>query len=159
MTSTDPSFRDLAWRGYSGWAMLPSFLFCGLLSLLLLTGSWFFEEMRGFGREVGSLIFFMVTAAIWLGQMLRWLYRGATYVYRLTPKFLFLDRGFLYGPIVAVDLAKVTAIQWGSNALSRLFGVGWVVVTVEGREPERLTGILRPAAFAEEIDEAVRKTK
>jgi membrane protein YdbS with pleckstrin-like domain len=152
--SADPSHRDLAWRGYSGWAMLPSFTVCVLLSLALLTGSWFFEDMRGIGQEVGMLIFFAATMVIWVAQLFRWLYRGATYIYRLTPASLFVDRGFLYRPEAAVELGDITSVHWGSNALNRFFGVGWVVLSFATREPVTLTGILRPAAFAEEIQAA-----
>ena len=159
MTRTDPSLPDLAWRGYSGWAMLPSFAVCVLLSLLLLTGSWYIEQMRVISQEVGSLIFFAATAAIWLGQLLRWLYRGATHVYRLTPALLFLDRGFLYDPEPAIDLTNVTGVRWGSSALGQFFGVGWVEVAATAMKPETLTGILRPAAFAEEIEAAIKKAK
>ena len=159
MPFNDPSQTDLAWRGYSSWAMLPSFAICIVLSLVLLTGSWFFEDFRFIGQEMGSFIFFLATLAIWLGQLLRWLYRGATYIYRLTPAYFYLDLGFLYNPEPPVDLAKITAVDWGSDALCRFFGVGWVAMHVEGRPSVRLKGILRPAAFAEEIEAASKKRK
>jgi len=155
----DPSLSDLGWRGYSGWAMLPSFAICTLLSFVLLTGSWYFEEMRWISQEVGSLIFFLATVVIWFAQLFRWLYRGATHIYRLTPAFLFIDRGFLYNPEPAIDLAKVTRVRWGTSGVGRLLGTGWVEVSVAGRRPESLAGILRPAAFAEEIEKAVQKAR
>ena len=49
---TDPSQRDLAWRGYSGWAMLPSFFVCIALSVVVLTSGWFFDDIRGILRYV-----------------------------------------------------------------------------------------------------------
>jgi membrane protein YdbS with pleckstrin-like domain len=159
MSLNDPAQTDLAWRGYSGWAMLPSFFLCGLVSIALLTSGWFFEDIRGISQEVGSLVFFFIALGIWIGQLLRWLYRGATYIYRLTPARLYLDRGFLYNPEPAVELSKVIDVEWGCNALCRFFGVGFVVLHSEGREAVTLTGVLRPAAFAEEIREAVKNVK
>src|SRR5215470_6571479 len=94
--SSDPSQPDLAWRGYSGWAMLPSFLVCLLLSAVLLMSSWFFDEAKGIVHQIGSLTVFALAVAIWIVQLFRWFYRGACYVYRLTPHSLFVDRGFLY---------------------------------------------------------------
>lgn len=155
----EPAQTDLAWCSYSGWAMLPSFIICILLSGVLLMGGWFFDDIRGLGQQAGSFIFFQITLAIWIVQLLRWLYRGATYVYRLTPNRLFLDRGFLYNASSAIDLEKVTEVHWGSNMLNRFFGVGWVMLESEGRAPELLTGILRPAAFAEAIEAAAKKSR
>jgi hypothetical protein len=159
MSTDDPSQPDLSWRGFSGWAMLPSFALCIVLSAVLLTGGWYIDEMRGLGERFGWWVFFQITVAIWIVQLLRWLYRGASYVYRLTPKFLYVDRGFLYSPIPAIDLAKVMKVSWGSGFFGRVLGVGWVVVEAAEREPIALTGLLRPAAFAEEIEAVVAKAK
>ena len=92
--AVDPAEQDIAWCPYSGKAMLPSFIVCGVLSIALLTSGWFFEDIRGIGQDYGSLIFFQITIAIWLVQGCRWLYRGSTYVYRLTNKHLYIDVGF-----------------------------------------------------------------
>ena len=159
MNHTDPAETDLAWRGYSGWAMLPSFAVCILLSAVLLMGGWFFDEIRGIGERVGSLAFFYIVWAIWIVQGVRWLYRGATYVYRLTPRHIFIDRGFMWPPEPAIDLTKVTRIEVGSNALARLFGAGWLCVYIEGREPVCLSGLLRPKEFARLIEAAVKSMK
>ena len=155
----DPSQPDLAWRGYSGWAMLPGFVICGVLTAFLLMSSYILDDVRGIVQKIGYLAVFAVAGAIWIFQLFRWLYRGAAYVYRLTPKFLFVDRGFLYNPEPAVDLAKVVKVKWGADWLGRFFGVGWVAVGAEGRDELTLTGLRRPAAFAEEIEAAVKKTK
>jgi hypothetical protein len=155
----DPSQPDLAWRGYSGWAMLPGFIVCGFMSACLLMSSWFFDEARGVEQKIGSLTVFGLAWAVWIFQLFRWLYRGASYVYRLTPKFLFVDRGFLYNPEPPVDLAKEVNVKWGADWLGRFIGVGWVALAAEGREELTLTGVRRPAAFAEEIEAAAKKIK
>ena len=159
MDSTDPSEPDLAWRGYSGWTLLPSSVVCIALSVLLLTGSWFFDDIRRIGREFGSLIYFQLTVAIWIVQLSRLFYRGSMYVYRLTPRFLFIDRGFLYNPDPRVDLTKVAHVISGGNMLNRLVGVGWVEIVAMGGAAVKLTGITRPAEFVKEIESAVGKAK
>lgn len=159
MSASDPAQPDLAWRGYSGWAMLPSFGVCILLSAVLLAGGYVFEDIRGVGREVGWWVLFELTLAIWIVQLLRWLYRGASYVYRLTPSHLYLDRGLLYRPVPPIDLTTVVRIVWGTDLFGRFLGVGWVRVEIEARGAQTLTGLLRPAAFAEEIEAAMRKAK
>jgi membrane protein YdbS with pleckstrin-like domain len=155
----DPSQTDLAWRGYSGWAMLPGFVVCGVISALLLTSTWFFDEARGVVAQIGSLAVFGIVWAIWIFQIFRWFYRGATYVYRLTPRFLFVERGFLYNPTPAIDLFRVGVVKWSAGWLGRFFGVGSVTLEGEGGAEFTMTGIRRPAAFAEEIEAAVKRVK
>src|SRR5262249_31087178 len=138
---------------------MPSFLVCLALSVLLLTGGWFFEGIRGLGEESGSFTFFAATIAIWTVQAVRWLYRGATYIYRLTPRHLFVDWGFLYYPVPPLELARVTAVRWGWMVLGRPFRVGWVRVRLESGREECLIGIQRPQGFAELIQKWVRQAR
>jgi membrane protein YdbS with pleckstrin-like domain len=155
--ATDPAEEDIAWGHYSGRALLPSFIVCGLLSLALLTGGWFFEDIRGIGQDFGSLIFFEVTIAIWIVQISRWLYRGSTYTYRLTNKHLYIDRGFLYDRQAPIPLAKIAKVEWGCDVLGYYAGVGWVRVTTATPETIVMKGIRRPAAFAELIERKIKK--
>jgi membrane protein YdbS with pleckstrin-like domain len=156
---TDPAEPDVAWRGYSGWAMMPSTVVCFLLSAVLLTSGWFFDDVRAIGNRVGSFVLFWMTGVIWTVQILRWFYRGASYVYRLTPKHLYVDRGFLYWPEPGIDLTKVSKVEAGSNPLARLFDAGWVCLTIEGREPVCLSGLEHPAEFASSIQAAAQKAR
>jgi membrane protein YdbS with pleckstrin-like domain len=155
----DPSHSDLAWRGYSSWAMLPSFVVCGALSAALLLSRWVFDDVRNFDDEVGSLVVFAVVLAIWLAQLFRWIYRGTTYTYRLTPRALFIDRGFLYNAEPSIDLLRIAKIDWGAHWLGRYSGVGWISIHTDDGGKRTLPGILRPAAFAEEIQAAMHKAK
>jgi hypothetical protein len=152
----DPAEPDLAWKGYSSAALLPSFLVCVVATLLLLTGGWFFEDIRGLGQEVGSLVFFGLTAVIWIVQALRSLYLGATYVYRLTPRHLFIDRGFLNRPVPPVELASVAEVVWGHGWLGGFIDVGWVLVRRGDGAEEWLTGIKHPAAFAAQVRQQLK---
>ncbi len=155
----DPAQPELAWRNYSGWAMLPSFVGCGFLSAALLMSRWFFDEARGIEDKIGSWALFAATWSIWLVQLFRWLYRGSCYVYRLTPTAIYIDRGFLYNPQPPLLLANVLEAKWGANILGRFFGVGWVVVFLQDGGVYTLTGVLRPAALAEEIQAAASRMK
>lgn len=159
MNNTDPAEPELAWRGYSGWAMLPSFTVCLLASIVLLTARWFVEEVSNLSDRVGTLVFFGATLLIWIVQILRWMYRGASYVYRLTPKHLFIDRGVFDCPHPPIDLTKVIKVEAGSNFLTSFFSAGWVHLTIEGREPVCLSGLLYPDLFAQEIEGAVNKAR
>jgi uncharacterized membrane protein YdbT with pleckstrin-like domain len=159
MNQADPSQPDLAWRGYSGLAMLPSFVLCGVLSLFLLMSSWFLDEARGVVHQVGTPAVFGMTWAIWIAQLFRWLYRGSTYIYRLTPKYLYIDRGFLYDREAPIDMASVTGVRWGADLLGRYVGVGWVAVAVGNRDEVTLAGVRRPAAFAEMIEASMKKAQ
>lgn len=157
-TAHDPSLPDLAWRSYSGWAMLPSFGLCILLSVLLLSGDWLISELRSTYRAAGPLVLTLI-AAIWVFQLIRWTYRRITYTYRLTPRTLFVDRGFLYAPEPPVDLGTVTEVQWGRNAIQRLVGVGWVRLIREKGEPITLTGLWHPARFAADLQGLARQIR
>jgi len=159
MIPADPSQPDIAWRGYSGLAMLPSFVVCGIVSAFLLMSSWFIDEARGIVQHIGSLAVFGLTWAIWIAQLFRWFYRGSSYTYRLTPKYLFIDRGFLYDRELPIDLASVTGVKWGADLFGRFFGIGWVAVAVDNRDELTLPGVRRPAAFAEMIEASVKKAQ
>ena len=147
----DPAERELARRGYSAWAMLPSFIGCFLLSLFILMGGWFFDDIRGLGQEVGSWVLFEIVGVIWVVQLLRWLYRGACYSYVLGEKHFFFDHGFRYPAERAIELNQVEKIQWGMYFLGRQIQVGWVLITCKDGREVKLTGIRKPNEFAQLI--------
>lgn len=144
----DPAETVIAQRGYSAWAMLPSFLLCALLSILLLLSGWLFGELRGLGENMGSWILFWITGIFWAFQLLHWLYRGASYVYVLTNTRLLVDRGFRWGPTPPVELDEVIEVKWGMHHFSRPFHVGWIELTTRDGRKEVLRGILNPREFA-----------
>ena len=124
----------------------------GLLTVVfLLAGAWVDNAYKS-EREIWSWLFVCATAVLWLVLVLRWAYRGGMYIYRLTPRHLFVDRGFLYGPEPPVVLSRVTAVEWGAGWLGAMVGVGWIAIWEEGRTvPVVLKGIVRPAEFAERV--------
>jgi len=139
--------------------MLPSFIVCGAVSIVLLTGRWFIAEADNLVERIGVLVLFGLIWGMWIIQSLGWIYRGATYMYRLTPRWLFIDRGFLWKPEPAIELDKVSQVVSGGDRLGRWFGVGWVEIRAGNQEVRRLYGILKPEAFATKIRETIRAIK
>ena len=93
----------------------------------------------------------------WIAAGLVWAYRGASFVYRLTPRHLFVEYGMLYRPVPPVRLGDVTAVECRARGLRRLFGVGAVVVRARSRPPLYLGGVFRPHQFAQAIRRAVQE--
>lgn len=155
----DPAETVIAQRGYSAWAMLPSFFLCALLSVLFLLSGWLFKEVRGLGENTGSWVLFVVTGIFWALQILRWLYRGASYAYVLTEKRLLVDRGFRWLPTPPIELAEVSRVRWGMHHLSRPFHVGWIAFTTRSGREEVLDGILNPREFAWLVERQLGKLR
>jgi hypothetical protein len=65
----------------------------------------------------------------------------------------------LYPPVPPIPLDRVTGVECRAWALRRLFGVGAVIVRVDGRPPVRLRGIFRPDRLARAIEQAAAKAR
>lgn len=149
----DPSEKELRWSGYSSLAMLPSFLCCIVLSVALLVIGW---ALRDRGIETGSVSFVPVVLFIWLIQLLRWGYRSITYVYRLTPHFLFIDFGFRHWPQKPVSLKEVAQVDT-KKLFIKYLNVGQVRLHLLNGTMITLPGVFDPERFAREI-ESLRAT-
>lgn len=156
--STDPAEPDLYWAGPSGWAMIPGALLGGVLSAVLMFGGPPVAARIGMDADWGTFLWFWVAIAGWAAAGLVWAYRGACFVYRLTPRHLYTDFGPLYRPMAPVELRAVTAVECPVGPLRRLLNVGPVVVRV-GDRPLRLPGVFRPDAFAQAIRDAGRRAR
>ena len=155
--SRDPSEPDLYWSGQSGFAMLPGVLIGALASVVVMLGAPPLGDWIRMPEEKIAFIRFWVVLLGWLALALVWSYRGAAFVYRLTPSHLFVDFGMLYRPVPPVPLTSVQRVECQAWALRRLFRVGSVIVFAEGRDPVKLRGIYCPHLFADAIREAVRQ--
>jgi membrane protein YdbS with pleckstrin-like domain len=153
---TDPAEPDLYWAGHSGWAMIPGVLVGLVLSAIVMFGLTSAGDLLGLASQTTALVRFWVVLLGWLGAGLVWAYRGASFVYRLTPTHLYVDLGMFTHPVPAIPLAAVTEVKCQAWALRRLFGVGAVVVHVAGRPTLRLRGIFRPQQFAAAIRRAIK---
>lgn len=155
----DPSEPDLYWAGHSGFAMLPGVVVGTLASAVVMLGLPPFGEWINLPDDWTAFLRFWLVLLGWVAAGLVWSYRGAAFVYRLTPSYLYTDFGILYRPVPPVPLATVTKVEGRGWALRRLFRVGSVTVHGEGREPLTMSGIFRPDLFADAIRAAVEKTK
>ncbi|HVK13663.1 MAG TPA: PH domain-containing protein [Gemmataceae bacterium] len=153
----DPGQPDLYWAGVSGWAMLPGVIVAGAVSAVAMLGGPPLGAFVGLPADWTAFVLFWVTVVFWIGIGLTWIYRGASYVYRLTPGRLYLDFGMLYRPTPPVELDRVEAVEVRAWALRRLFGVGSVIVHTAGGRPIRMRGIFRPHEFADAIRAAIKK--
>jgi membrane protein YdbS with pleckstrin-like domain len=156
---TDPAEPDLYWAGHSGWAMLPGMLVGAALSgVVMLAGRWVARWVE-LPPEPTAFVRFWLVFLCWVAAALVWAYRGASFVYRLTPRQLYLEYGMLYRPMPPVPLADVESVECRAWTLRRLFNVGAVVVHAKGRPPVRMGGVFRPQQFADAIRRAVKEAR
>ena len=157
--AADPAEPDLYWAGHSGWAMLPGVVLGAIASVVVMFGLPRLGDWLGLPDEWTALVRFWLVLLGWAAAGVVWAYRGASFVYRLTPRRLYVDFGMLGRPVPPITLAKVTDVECRAWALRRLFGVGAVVVRAEGRAPVRLRGIYRPDHFADAIRTAAANAR
>jgi uncharacterized membrane protein YdbT with pleckstrin-like domain len=132
---------DVWWGAYAARAMLPSFLVCLVLTVLIDLVCWLVLPRAFLRWSVVGL-----TGLVWLVQLFRWLRRVLGYNYRLTDRRLFVEHG-LVAPVTAeAELPRVKAIKVGRSYLNRLLGVGRLAVYVDddAQLPLILDGVRRP---------------
>ena len=154
---TDPAEPDLYWAGHSGWAMLPGVVVGVVLSGVVMLGLTSVGDWVDWTPERTAFVRFWVVLIGWSIAGFVWAYRGASFVYRLTPRHLFVDFGMLYRPVAPIELQDIQEVECRAWALRRVFGVGAVIVRATGRAPVRLPGIFRPQQFVAAIRRAMRK--
>lgn len=152
----DPAEPDLFWSGHSGWATLPSIVLGVAVSAVFMFGADYLSEWTQLHDEWAAFAAFWIILLCWASMAIVWTYRSASFVYRLTPKTLYVDFGMLYGPTPPIPLDSITDVTCRAWSLRRLFGVGSVIVASEGRAPLRLRGIFHPERFAEAILRAAK---
>jgi membrane protein YdbS with pleckstrin-like domain len=155
----DPSEPDLYWSGHSGFAMLPGVVVGVLASAAVMLVGPPAADWVNLREDWAAFLRFWLVLLGWVAAGLVWSYRGAAFVYRLTPVHIYVDFGMLYRPVPPVLLTRVTRVECGAWALRRLFRVGSVVVHAEGRNPLSLPGIFRPELFAAAIRDAVARSQ
>jgi hypothetical protein len=148
---------DLWWGSFAGRTLTPSFVVCGLLTAIIFACVRVLVPERGWLQ----LTFFGFAGAVWLVQLTRWGYRFFTYNYRLTTRYLYVDRGVR--PLIArrCDLRSVERIEVCSSKFGKWLGVGdvWVFCDEAAAPPLVLEGLCAPRRAAEIIHDAVRKAR
>jgi hypothetical protein len=147
---------DVWWGSYAARTMLPSFVVCLVLTVLIDLVCWLLLP-RSFLR--GSVV--GLTGLLWLAQLLRWLRRILGYNYRLTDRRLFVEHG-LVAPVTAeAELTRVKALKVGASYLNRLLGVGRVAVYLDddAQLPLILDGVRQPGQIRDLIARQVAQAK
>jgi hypothetical protein len=157
--SDDLSEPDLYWAGHSGWATLPGAVVGIGISVVVMLAAPSIGNLADLTPSTTALIRFWLVLTGWAVAGVVWAYRGASFVYRLTPGHLYVDFGMLYRPVPAFRLADVTSVECWAWRLRRVFGVGSVIVQSSGRDPVRMGGIFRPDRFADVIRRAAKEAR
>ena len=155
----DPAEPDLYWAGHSGFAMLPGAVLGAVASAAIMLAAPSVGGLVNMSPDTTAFIRFWLILLGWLAAGVVWAYRGASYIYRLTRSYLYVDFGMLYRPVAPIRLEDVTTIEPRAWTLRRIFGVGAVVVRANGRDPVRLSGVFRPERLAEAIRKAVKEAQ
>jgi uncharacterized membrane protein YdbT with pleckstrin-like domain len=156
---TDPAEPDQYWAGYSGWAMMPGAAIGAAVSAVVMLAGPPVGRWVDLPPETTAFIRFWLVLLGWIAAGLIWAYRGASYIYRLTPRHLFLEFGMFFRPVRPIVLTEIESVECRAWSLRRLFGVGAVIVRAKGREPLRLSGVFRPHKFAQAIRHAVEEAR
>src|SRR5205823_4212653 len=145
---------------YAGRTMLPSFLLCLLLTILLLAIDWYLE-MNKARAELISTAVWGLTGAVWLFQSTRLVYRMIAINYRLTNRRLIAARGFKLPDSRAILLTQVADVAVLSSSLESLLGVGRISVREQGpsSRPMLLDGVANPQRVARTIRKRVRQAR
>jgi hypothetical protein len=156
-TSDDDQERDVWWGAYAGRTLLPSFLLCILLTLLLTGVAVFLGVSEGRPSMPVRYTAYALTGAIWAFQLLRCGYRIVVWTYRLTTRRLFQEWSFWSAPNRAVDLRDITQVVVERTIWDRWLGVGRLrIVTPD--DTWILEGIRQPDQVAAMIQASMDQT-
>ena len=151
---------DIWWGSYAGRTMLPGFLLCLVLTIILLALDAYLGSRQSRSDLVSSAVL-GVAGALWLFQGTRWLYRMTAINYRLTNRRLLYTRGFKLVEGWAIDLAHIKHVGVVSGPVERLLGVGRIRIHVENETapPIVLDGVLAPEHVARTIHRRARQAR
>jgi hypothetical protein len=149
---------DVWWGAYAGRALVPSFILCGLLTILILGGGLYYGVFHGtfLPRTAvhGSI------GTIWLIQLWRWLYRIVAINYRLTTRRLFIERGFRHPGAPGIELSQIRQVVVSRGILERKLGVGRIHLLLQGSDSlQTLKGVRDPDLVALEIRKHMKRTQ
>jgi hypothetical protein len=148
---------DLWWGSYSGLAMVPSFAVCIVLTAGLYFGARLWVPQRGWLQ----LTFTALTSLVWLVQLARLGHRCFTYNYRLTSRFVYIDRGFW--PLVAkrVELRSIERVTVERDRFTGWLGVGDLNLWLAGssKQPVVLRALTSTAEVAQTVRTALEKSR
>ncbi|WP_157369730.1 hypothetical protein [Zavarzinella formosa] len=141
---------DLVWTGPSLRALLPAASILLLTSVILLSAGPWLAGKLGVEHEWATFLLFWLVVILWVIACGRWMYRGSSYIYRLTDRAIHVDFGFMHPPVPGIPLGDITGLDerpwawWFMN-------VGTVIIRSEDRPPVFLPGLARPRLLIEQI--------
>ncbi len=151
---------DIWWGSYAGRTMLPGFLLCLLLTIVLLALDGYLgsQNMRS---DLISSAMVGLAGALWLFHGTRWIYRTIAINYRLTNRRLLYTRGFKLPDGRTIELTQVTDVSVACGPIERLLGVGRIAIQVQdgNAAPLVLDGVPNPERVARTIRKRVRQRK
>jgi len=145
---------ELWWGGYAARTMIPSLLFCLLLTVCVVGTAAYISTVATPRGSTARWWAYHLTLVIWLWQCVRWAYRVAGYEFRLTNRRLFCGWGPLVTSPPPVALPAVKNVHVMQSKLERWLGVGEVVVETNAATTLVLSGVYGPHAVAERIRRA-----
>jgi hypothetical protein len=151
LTIPEDQERDVWWGAYAGRALLPSFLLCILLTLILTGVAVFLGVSEGRPSLPIRYAAYALTGIIWCFQLFRGGYRMVVWTYRLTTRRLFQEWSFWSAPYRAVELRHITRVVVERTAWERWLDVGRLrIVTPNGTwslegigQPEHVAGTIQ----------------
>lgn len=141
---------DLVWTGPGLRGLAPLAAVLMFVSFIMLVGGGWLARMVGFEHEWVTLFLFWLIVSLWCVACGRWLYRGSSYMYRLTDRAIRADFGFLHHPIPPIALEKIESIENRPRAWS-LINVGTVIVNAKDGTQLRLPGLAKPQQFIDQV--------
>jgi uncharacterized membrane protein YdbT with pleckstrin-like domain len=140
---------EVWWGSYAARTMLPSFVACLVLTVIIDVVCWLVLP-----RFLLRWSVFILTGLLWLAQTLRCAYHLVGYNYRLTTRHLFVEHGLVAPVTVSADLNRIKAVKVGAGFLQRRLGVGRVAVYLEddAQLPLILDGVRHPWRVRELIE-------
>jgi len=146
----DDQERDVWWGAYAARTMLPSFLLCILLTVLLAVTAVMLALEFDIPHWVLRYGAYALAGVLWSVQTLRWSYRQLVCTYRLTTRRLFLERTFYRSASTAIELRHITGVTVERTTWDRWLGVGRIRIT-SSNGAWVLEGVQRPEQVAATI--------
>lgn len=152
----DSPEREL-WQGkFSKLAMIGSWIGAGVFSLgLLLTAVISGFSGRGWGVSL------LLIVAVWIGLLIRLLYRQLSEHYYLSDRRFIHERGILWREINRIEAIDIDDVSFQQGPVERVLGVGTIQIrsSDETHPQVELLGIEKVREIAEQIDEVRRQER
>ncbi len=153
----DDSPEDELWQGkFSKLAMIGAWIGAALFSLVLLL----IAAVSGFSGN-GWLATLAVIFLVWVGLLVRLLYRQLSEHYFLTNRRFIHERGLLWREINRIEAIDIDDVSFQQGPVERILGVGTINIrSSDNTHPEmELPGIEKARDVAEMIDEVRRQER